>query len=405
MKERPPVQDWATDFDHNHPDWSRDPYAVWSDLRERCPVAHTDRYRGVYMPVRTEDIREIAYDPEHFSSRRITILEGKPPISAPLPPVTSDPPVHRAQRMMLLPAFNPEAIDRMRPITRALCNDLIDRFIDKGTCDAAADYARLVPMRVIARMLGISENDHDRFQVWVRDFVEDGIFDPEVFKRSVFEVDAFFAAEIEARKSAPRDDLISYLMGQKIDGKPLTLAHMQGTLRLLLLAGIDTTWSAIGLSLLHLAKTPSDRKRLVEDPSLLPTAIEEFLRVYAPVSVGRLVVKEKEVGGCPFKAGQMVLLPYPAANRDPEKFEDPDKVVIDRQENRHSTFGLGIHRCVGSNLARMELTVAIEEWLKRVPEFELTEKDDSKLAWSPGLVRGPRRLPVVFPVSAKGGRA
>jgi cytochrome P450 len=126
----------------------------------------------------------------------------------------------------------------------------------------------------------------------------------------------------------------------------------------------------------------------------MPTAIEEFLRVFAPVSVARLVAKDQEVGGCRFAAGQMVLLPYPAANRDPEKFARADEVVLDREANRHSTFGLGIHRCIGSNLARMELTVAVEEWLRRIPEFELEE--GAALNWSRGLVRGPRSVPVRF---------
>ncbi len=398
MKERPTVSDWATDFDHNHPDWAADPYPIWNDLRERCPVAHTERYRGVFMPVRTDDIRDIAYDPEHFSSRRINILDGKPPISAPIPPVTSDPPVHRAQRMMLLPAFTPDEIDKLRPITRAMCNELIDGFIAKGYCDAAAEYAQHVPTRVIAGMLGLAKGDHDQFRRWIYEMNIDGASDMDLFKRTVEAVDAFFADEIEARRAEPKDDLISYLLKQQIDGKPLTMDHMQGTLRLLLFAGIDTTWSAIGLSLLHLARTPEHRRRLVDEPSLMPSAIEEFLRVYAPVSVARLVAKDKEVGGCPFKAGQMVLLPYPAANRDPEKFENPDSVILDRKENRHATFGLGIHRCVGSNLARMELTVAVEEWLRRIPEFELDEAGE--IGWSPGLVRGPRRLPMRFNVHA-----
>ena len=398
MKERPPVSDWATDFDHNHPQWAADPYPIWEDLRERCPVAHTERYRGVFLPIRTDDIREIAYDPEHFSSRRIMILDGKPPVSAPIPPVTSDPPVHRAQRLMLLPAFTPNEIDKLRPITRAMCNELIDAFIAKGRCDAAADYAQHVPTRVIAGMLGLAERDHDRFRRWIYDMNIDGTSDLGLFKRTVEAVDAFFAGEIEARRAEPKDDLISYLLQQQIDGKPLTMDHMQGTLRLLLFAGIDTTWSAIGLTLLHLARTPEHRRRLVEEPGLMPSAIEEFLRVYAPVSVARLVAKDKEVGGCPFKAGQMVLLPYPAANRDPEKFEDPDRVILDRKENRHATFGLGIHRCIGSNLARMELTVAVEEWLRRIPEFELDESE--AINWSPGLVRGPRRLSVRFAAKA-----
>ena len=170
--------------------------------------------------------------------------------------------------------------------------------------------------------------------------------------------------------------------------------HVLGSLRLLLIAGIDTTWSAIGSSLWHLAKTPADRERLVAEPELMPTAIEEFLRAYSPVTMAREVMKETTISGCPVKPGNMVLLSFPAANRDPAMFPDADKVVIDRKENRHAAFGLGIHRCVGSNLARMEMTVAIEEWLKRIPDFRLDPA--GTVTWSEGTVRGPRQLPVLF---------
>jgi cytochrome P450 len=169
---------------------------------------------------------------------------------------------------------------------------------------------------------------------------------------------------------------------------------VQGSLRLLLIAGIDTTWSAIGASLWHLAKTPEDRERLVAEPELLPTAVEEFLRAYSPVTMAREVMKETAISGCPVKPGNMVLLSFPAANRDPAVFPDADKVVIDRKQNPHAAFGLGIHRCVGSNLARMEMTVAIEEWLKRIPHFRLDPA--GKVIWSEGTVRGPRLLPVLF---------
>jgi cytochrome P450 len=167
-----------------------------------------------------------------------------------------------------------------------------------------------------------------------------------------------------------------------------------GSLRLLLIAGIDTTWSAIGSSLWHLAKTPADRERLVAEPELMPIAIEELLRAYSPVTMAREVMKETTISGCPVKPGNMVLLSFPAANRDPAMFPDADKVVIDRKENRHAAFGLGIHRCVGSNLARMEMTVAIEEWLKRIPDFRLDPT--GTVTWSEGTVRGPRQLPMLF---------
>ena len=169
---------------------------------------------------------------------------------------------------------------------------------------------------------------------------------------------------------------------------------MLGSLRLLLIAGIDTTWSAIGSSLWHLARVPADRERLVAEPELMPLAVEELLRAYSPVTMAREVMKETTISGCPVKPGNMVLLSFPAANRDPAMFPDADKVVIDRKENRHAAFGLGIHRCVGSNLARMEMTVAIEEWLKRIPDFKLDPA--GKVTWSEGTVRGPRQLPVLF---------
>ena len=141
------------------------------------------------------------------------------------------------------------------------------------------------------------------------------------------------------------------------------------------------------------AQTPADRERLLHNPELIPTAVEEFLRAYAPVTMARLVTKETTVNGCKFAEGEMVMLPFPAANRDPEVFPDADKVIIDRRENRHAAFGLGIHRCVGSNLARMEMTVAIEELLRRCPSFHLA----GDVIWSHGTVRGPRRLPIAFP--------
>ncbi len=168
-----------------------------------------------------------------------------------------------------------------------------------------------------------------------------------------------------------------------------------GMAALTLIAGIDTTWSAIGSSLWHLATHPEDRARLIAQPDLLPTAIEELLRAYSPVTMGRVVAEDVDWGGCPMRAGDRVLLNFPGANRDPDAFPNPERVIIDRQLNRHLAFGAGIHRCAGANLARMELRVAIEEWLSRIPEFRLA--DGAETTWAGGQVRGPRQVPVVFP--------
>jgi cytochrome P450 len=393
MNANPPVTDWISDFDHTDPQWTENPFPIWDELRSASPVVHTDRYLGVYMPTTYEAVKQIAYDPEHFSSRRIIVRNVRPEQVVPAPPITSDPPYHKPAKQLLLPPFTPDAMMKLEPRARAICNELIDAFIGEKSIDAAAHYSKHIPVRVIAHMLGIPEADGHLFIRWIHEILELGIHDQEILVKAAGEMREYFAGHIEARKSKPGDDLIGTLMqARDKNGEPLSDEHVMGSLRLLLIAGIDTTWSGIGSSLWHLAKTPADRKRLVAEPELIPTAIEEFLRAYSPVTMAREVVKETTVSGCPMKTGNMVLLSFPAANRDPAMFPDADKVIIDRKENRHAAFGLGIHRCVGSNLARMEMLVAVEEWLKRIPEFSLDPK--RRVTWSEGTVRGPRQLPI-----------
>jgi cytochrome P450 len=393
--EHPPVQDWVHDFDHTDPSWTENPFPIWEELRAASPVVHTSRFLGCYMPTTYEAVKEIAYDTEHFSSRRVIVRDMRPEITNRAPPITSDPPEHKPAKQLLLPPFTPDAMKKLEPRLRAICNELIDEFIADGRCDAAARYTKHVPVRTIAHMLGIPESDGDQFIKWIHEILELGIKDDDTLMRAVHEMTAYFAGHLEQRKKQPTDDLITTLMKAKYpNGQPLSDEHVLGSIRLLLIAGIDTTWSAIGSSLWHLARTPADRERLVREPELIPTAIEELLRAYSPVTMAREVMKETVISGCPVKPGNMVLLSFPAANRDPTMFSDADKVVIDRKENRHAAFGLGIHRCVGSNLARMEMIVAIEEWLKRIPDFSLDPA--GKVTWSEGTVRGPRQLPVLF---------
>ena len=370
MSNRPPVADWASDFDHLDPNWVEDPFPIWNELRGKCPIAHTDRFSGVYFPSRYDDIRAIAYDTEHFSSRRIIIREERPPLTR-AAPITSDPPAHRDERKVLLPPFAPAAIQKLEPRARAICRELLERLSNRSECDGAVDYAQELPTRLTARMLGISEDAGDLFRKWIHEFFELSATNSGITTRVIAEMTDFFKQEIAKRRDVPGDDLVSYLINARIEGRPLDDDDICGTLRLLLFAGIDTTWSAIGACLWHLAAHANDRRRLVAEPQLIPTAVEEFLRAYAPVTMGREIVKETEINGCHFKQGEMVMLAFGAANRDPAEFPDADRVVIDREENRHAAFGLGIHRCIGSTLARMEIRVALEEWLARFPDFTL----------------------------------
>jgi cytochrome P450 len=391
-----PVSDWATDFSHLEPEWAADPYPIQDDLRERCPVAHTERFGGGWLPTRYEDVASIAYDTDHFSSRAIIMSNFRPPRDlAPIggaPPISSDPPFHHDARKLLLPAFTKTAVARQEPATRAFCNALIDAFEGQDVVDAAFDYAQHIPMRVIADMLGFPPEDGPQFREFVENTLEGINLPPDERIARMTKLFDYLLVQVHDHLDNPREDLTTYLLNAELYGNKLDPSHVVGAMTLLLIAGIDTTWSAIGASLWHLARTPADRERLVADPRLLPTAMEEFLRAYAPVTMARLVKEDMQWRGVDMKAEDWILLSFPAANRDSAQFDRASDVVIDREVNRHAAFGLGIHRCLGSHLARMELRVALEVWLDRIPAFSLA--DPSAVTWSAGQIRGPRRLPL-----------
>lgn len=399
MSHTAPVSDWAQDFDVMDQGYVENPFPIWDKLRQSCPIAHTDRRVSSWLPTRYEDITEMAHDIEHFSSAQVAVIpfNGPPPqeplLPYGLPPISADPPLHTWTRRLLLPWFSHKRVDGYEPLTREICAKLIDGFIDAGRADGAADYAQQIPVRVIAHILGVPADRADTFTGWVRDVLEFAD-DPERRAHGTRSLIEYFIAEVARRKQEPGDDLLSELLQTEVDGAPVEDSVVLGTAALVLIAGVDTTWSAIGSSLWHLATHPEDRRRLVTEPDLMPLAVEELLRAYSPVTMARLVTEDVEFKGCPMKAGDKLLMNFPAANRDPEVFEEADRVIIDRAHNRHVAFGSGIHRCAGSNLARMELQVAIEEWLRRIPEFSLEE--GAHIGWAGGQVRGPRVLPVVF---------
>jgi cytochrome P450 len=394
-----PVNSWETDWDHADPAYNQNAHQIWDQLRGECPVAHTNRYGGAWLPVSHADVSAVARDTDHFSSEG-AVLANKPPrdqwiSTAPIggaPPITSDPPFHADARRLLLPAFSPQVVAEWEPEIRRLCNELIDNMGDSPNVDAAVQYAQNIPVYVIARMLGLPLEDSDYFRETVHMVLEEIGAEFGERQGGFEKLEEYLTRHVQDHIDNPKDDLIGFLLNAKIYDQPLSPQHVVGTIILLMVAGIDTTWSSIGSSIWHLAQHPDDLARLVNEPELLPTAIEELLRAYAPVTMARIVKADAEIGGCPVKQGESVLLPFPAANRDPQVFPDADKVIIDREENRHVAFGLGIHRCLGSNLARLELRLAVEVFIQRFPQFQLA--DAQAVTWSLGQVRGPRKLPV-----------
>ena len=396
-----PVNDPTTDFNIFDPEFVRDPYPTMSTIRESaCPVAHSDRWGGSWLPTRYDDVVAIAQEHELFTSREI-IVTPRPPgqVEGPYagvaaPPITSDPPDHHWHRRLILPVFAPQAVAKYEQSTRDLCNQLIDKFIDKGEADAGTDYAQQIPVRVIALLLGVPMEMADEFTGWVRGVLEVGLTDPKVLLESRLKILNFFQTQLDDRKKNPREnDLITDLLNSG-DMYPVTDQYVLGVCNLMLVAGIDTTWSAIGSSLWHLAGHPEHCEQLRANPDLWPTAVEELLRAYSPVTMARIVDRDTEFQGCPMKAGDRILMAFPAANRDPRQFEHPDEVVLDREHNRHVAFGSGIHRCAGSNLARLELRVALQVWLERIPKFSLV--DPAAVTWAGGQVHGPRVCRVRF---------
>jgi cytochrome P450 len=394
--ELPPVTDWINDWDWLDPQWGPNAIDIWNSVREVCPVATTERYGRSHMPVTMEAVQQVAHDTEHFSSYKVSVSRPDAPRRV-SPPITSDPPDHHGHRRLLLPAFSPKQIAPMESELRDYCRSLIAEIGDSSHADAAEQYAQHIPVHAICRLLGVPESDADLFRDWIFRNFQLAPRDNSVRLQLMVEMGAYADQMMAQRLAEPRDDLMTLIANAEIDGVPVSHELKRGYVFLMIVAGIDTTWSAIGSGLWHFAEHPDQRAALVaapDDDMLWMTAIEEVLRYYAPVTMGRQVIADTEVAGCPVRKGEQTLITFPAANHDPAAFEAPHEFRIDRALNRHVAFGLGIHRCLGSNLARLELTVALQEWLRAFPHYELdTERATT---WANGQVRGPRTIPVVL---------
>lgn len=389
-----PVEDFATDWDLSDPTWRNDPYPIWEDLRGRCPMGHSDRFNeGVWLPLHYDDVVAIAQNPDTFSNEHNGLRRGGTIERGALPPINTDPPEHHEIRRLLLPFFSPKRTELWRDEIAADCRARAEAIVARGGGDAAVDYAQHIPVGAIAAILGIDPADGDLFRAWIDDIVGVGANDAQVMQQGIADVRTYMRGVADRRRQDPGEDLISHLVTAELHGEPLADDLIERILVLQLVAGIDTTWSSIGSALWHLAENPEDRRRLVEEPELMPTAVEELLRAYAPVNVMRLVTEPTTVRGVHLEPGDHVLMTFPIACRDPEQFERADEVVIDRTRNRHVAFGAGIHRCLGSNLARLEMQLAVETWLELIPEFRLDP--DAEVTWSTGQIRGPRSIPIV----------
>ena len=394
--EHPPVTDWVNDWDWLDPQWGANAIDIWNSVREQCPVATTERYGRAHMPVTMAAVQQIAHDTEHYSSIKVSVARPDAP-RRPAPPITSDPPDHHAHRRLLLPAFSPKHVAPLEDDLRQFCRKLVADLDGADTADAASQFAQHIPVHGICRLTGLPEEDADLFRDWIHRNFQLAPRDNAVRVAVAGEMKEYVDRLLNDRLANPQDDMLTMVANAEIDGEPVDWDLKVGYINLLIIAGIDTTWSAIGSGLWHFAQHNDQVQRLVavdDDDLLWNTATEEVLRFYAPVTMARKVIGETEIAGCPVHPGDQMLLTFPAANHDPAAFERPEVFDMDRLNNRHVAFGLGIHRCVGSNLARLECTVAFQEWLRAFPDYQL---DTSKpTSWANGQVRGPRNIPVLL---------
>ena len=390
------IVEW--DFDHNTDEalldhmWRR-----WDELREQSRFIKTTNVGpdDVWVMTYFDDVHEALRDYELFSNVSVTINEE---VGAHrFIPEELDPPEHGKYRQILTPWFAPAAVDAMEGRVRSLCVELIERFAADGRCDVATDFARVFPTTIFMEIMGLPVERSEQLVQWAETMMHTPAEeDPDgaVRMQAAMEVMGMLGQLAAERRAEPRDDLISALIAAEIDGEPMGEQELLQMSILLYMAGLDTVAGELSAFFHHLATPPEDRRRIVDEPAAIPNAVEELLRAYSIVSPGRVVTRDVEWNGCPMKAGDRVLLPTGAANRDPLAFPDATAVDIDRAKNRHVAFGAGPHRCVGSNLARMELVIAMEEWHARIPDYRIDTTEP--LRFHSGGVAGFTRLPLVW---------
>jgi len=343
-------------------------------LREESPAYWNTFGQGFWMLTRFSDIREAHQKSDVFSSRSIIVTDPDPQYM--WIPTLTDGPDHVKYRQILNSYFSPRVVDTLWESNRGWANQIIDELIDQGRCDMSTDFAAEFPARVFLSIAGLPQEDAPAALKWVSDTFSQ-MMDPDdhsVQLAATAAIREYFSNLLDDRRANPRDpktDVLSHLLAARFHDEPLDQDTLLNICNVLILGGMDTLKCQLGYSFYHFATHPEDRQRILDDPSLIPSAVEEILRYYTIVLPGRKLAQDYEIAGCPMKKGQMVWLDLGQASRDPRVFPDADKFIIDRPNNKHLAFAAGPHRCLGSHLARQELQVAIEEWHKRIPNYVL----------------------------------
>jgi cytochrome P450 len=378
------------DFDHRDDESALDPHGRWKKMRDDAPLNYSERYDGFYVVSRYADMCAIARDSTLFSTvlRRTTIpLRATPPS----PPLNADPPEHGKYRRILNPYFSPATVASYEPWIREIAADIIDPLTAQYAFDVPADLGMPLARAVILRILGM-EKPPPELSNWVDDLI---IVGGEPGEHAAVMLLEFLRDEIAKRQLSPGDDVLSSMLTSEFDGRRLRIDdEVLPMTVLLVIAGLETTASAIAACVFYLLEHPEERTRLMNDPDIWDLAMDELLRWATPAPAqSRALRSDAEVQGCPMHAGDRVMLLYGSGNRDEREFPDPDSVILDRHPNRHLAFGIGPHRCIGSHLAKTEMKIALEMLLPHLEEWRVS--DPSDIVWKAAENRGLAHLPIV----------
>ncbi|GAB4050888.1 cytochrome P450 [Catellatospora paridis] len=403
------------ELDHHGADY-RDRWQEISDGNvASCPVAHTAAYGGTWVVSGYEPLVEALRDHSVFSSFQDHTdptgpMRGtsNPPIPYLNVPQELDPPLHTVYRRLLNGPLSPQQSRRREPFIRQVTAACLDRFTEKGHADLVTELTNPVPAIVTLGILGMPLADWERYAgpIHLLTYSPPGSPTWAEAMTAVGEMMAVLGALVVARRAEPADDLVSVLAtATGDDGELLPLDHVVSTAGLVVAGGVDTTTALVSHALHWLHRNPAERDRLIADPALLPSAVDEFLRVLAPVQfMSRTATRDVELGGQRIAAGERVMLAFAAANRDPAAFDCPAEMRLDRSPNRHVAFGSGVHRCVGAHLAKVEAVVMLDEILRRIPDYVIDE-DATERYPSIGAINGYIGMPATFTPTPAAGAA